>query len=351
MPGVGIPPFEEVLPPIIMRNYGKWVGHEFVKAGVYKHVSKGGEECYTVRVGMPTNARVSTSTLYKICDLADEYSEGYFRVTTRNHVEFVGVEKEKISELITKLNELGLPVGGTGRRFHQTTCCTGWLHCQLAAADSPSIAKAISDALYGEFVADDEVYPAKLKISVSGCINQCGEGSTSNIGVVGVYREPPVINEEKVKACERPTTIRVCPTAAIRPKGKYSIEINPERCIYCAYCTMTCEALTMRPETAGVAIVVGGKAGNTGAGPAWAKMVIPYIPNNPPQWPEVVTAVKNIIDTWVEDARRDERIGDWIARIGWEKFFEKTGLPSTIKHVDGLMGGVRNVRSNVRFHW
>ncbi len=351
MPGVGIPPAEEVLPPIIKRNYGQWVGHEFVGPGVYKHTAKSGEECLTVRVGMPINARVSTALLNQICDLADDYSEGFFRVTTRNQVEFVGVQSGDVDGLIKELEQLGLPVGGTNRRFHQTTCCTGWLHCQISATDPPSICKAISDVLYGDFVSKVEPYPAKLKISVSGCLNQCGEGSTADIGLVGVYRETPEVDDEKIKICERPTTIRVCPTAAIRPKGKVGITIDPGRCIYCAYCPMVCDAITMKTKTAGVAVVVGGKAGNTGAGPAYAKMVVPYLPNTPPRWEEATDIVKNIVETWTQDADRDERVRDWIMRIGWDKFFQKTGLPVTDKHIDGLTGGIRTIRSNLRFHW
>jgi|TARA_B100000315_G_C14583451_1_gene591709 sulfite reductase beta subunit len=350
-PGIGIPKPEEVLPPIIKRNYGKWVSHEFGKAGILKHISETGEECITIRIGMPTNGRVSTDTLNKICDLADEYADGYFRVTTRNHVEFVGVKEDKIDSLISKLGNIGLPVGGTGRRFHQTTCCTGWLHCQLAATDSPSVAKAISDNFYDEFISEKEPFPAKLKISVAGCLNQCGEGSTADIGAVGVYREAPRVKDEAVKACEISTTIRVCPVGAIRPKGKETILINPDRCIYCGYCMMTCEAITMVPETAGLAIVVGGKAGNTGDGPAWAKVAVHYLPNNPPGWEETVEVIRRIVDVWKNDAQKDERIREWINRIGWEKFFEKTSIEVNLKHIDGLLGGTRNVRSNVRFRW
>lgn len=351
MPGVGIPKAELVYPPIVKRNYGKWVSHDYPRAGVVRHVSITGEECYTVRVGMPTNARVSTQTLYKLCDLADKYTEGYFRVTTRNHVEFVGVKKEEIQKLIKELNEMGLPVGGTNNSFQQTVCCTGWLHCQIAATDSPSIAKAVSDALYEEFV--DMRLPARLKVSVAGCMNQCGEGSTADVGIVGIYRRIPRINEEKVKGCERPNTIAVCPTSAIKPKGKDSMEINPERCVYCAYCVMTCEAMVMDYDSAGTAIVVGGKAGHSGAGPSWARVAVPFIPNDPPRWKKQVEAVKKIVAAWAKDAKKDERVADWIARIGWEKFFEKTGLPMSMKHVDGFsMGGsLERARSGVRFRW
>ncbi len=349
MPGIGIPPAEGVLPPIVKRNYGRWIAHEFLAPGIYKHVSDTGEECYTVRAGTPSNARISVATMLRICDIADRYAEGYFRVTTRNHIEFVGVSVDKTGKLIQELKKMGLPVGGTHRSFHQATCCTGWLHCQIAAIDSPSIAKAISDELYQNFV--EERYPAKLKISITGCMNQCGEASTADIGVVGIYREPPAIAEEKVKACEIPTVVAVCPTSAIRATGPQSIAINEERCVGCGYCPMTCDALTMKSESAGAAIVVGGKAGNTGAGPAWAKVAVPYVRAEPPRYAEIVSIVKRIIAAWSSDAKKDERLRDWISRMGWEKFFEKTSLPVTSKLIDGSVDRISKIKSDVRFKW
>ncbi len=59
MPGIGSPPLEANLPPIVRRNYGKWISHEHPRPGVIKHDSETGEACYTVRVGMPPNARWS----------------------------------------------------------------------------------------------------------------------------------------------------------------------------------------------------------------------------------------------------------------------------------------------------
>ena len=66
MPGIGIPPLEANLPPIVKRNYGKWTSHEHVRPGVIKHDSQSGEACYTVRAGMPPNARVSTQLVHRL---------------------------------------------------------------------------------------------------------------------------------------------------------------------------------------------------------------------------------------------------------------------------------------------
>jgi len=98
-------------------------------------------------------------------------------------------------------------------------------------------------------------------------------------------------------------------------------------------------------------VYVGGKAGTGMSGPAFSKLAIPYLPNNTPQWPEVVDAVLHIVDIWKANARPHERIGDWIERIGWERFFEKTGLPMTNKHIDGYLLWPMSARAGVRFRW
>jgi sulfite reductase beta subunit len=159
---------------------------------------------------------------------------------------------------------------------------------------------------------------------------------------------------DKLKGCEVPLVISVCPTGAIKPKGPGMVEIDPKRCIHCPACSVACAAFAPigSPDGDGVAIVVGGKAANTGDGPAMAKVVVPYLPNNPPYWPEVTGAVKTIVEAWSAHARKDERVGEWINRIGWVKFYERTGLPLSFKVVDGYDArALEYAKANVRFRW
>jgi sulfite reductase beta subunit len=85
--------------------------------------------------------------MLELCDLADEYSGGYFRITLRNAYEFVDVNPEKIDDLIEKVEAMGFPVGGTKNSLHNIIACPSWIHCNLPATDSPGIAKAIGDVL------------------------------------------------------------------------------------------------------------------------------------------------------------------------------------------------------------
>jgi len=105
--------------------------------------------------------------------------------------------------------------------------------------------------------------------------------------------------------------------------------------MFCANCYTVCPAMTLNdPDMDGVSIWVGGKVSNARTVPQFSKLAIPYLPNNPPRWPEVVDAVKNIVDVYAANARKYERMGEWIERIGWAKFFDLTGIEFTKYHID-----------------
>lgn len=346
--GIGVPPIEENIPPVVLRNYGKWDAHEVIRPGVIKRISQTGDVCYTVRIAMPPS-RISVPSMLDLCDLADKYSGGFFRITLRNSFEFVDVDPKRIDELIKEVEALGFPVGGTRNSLHNIMACPSWIHCNLPATDSPGIAKALGDVLIDEF--KDHRLPSWLKINIGGCAN-IEEALMADIGIIGVHRDLPIVLEDQIRICERLTVISICPTGAIKPKGKFSIEISAERCIHCSACTMHCEAiLTGDPKLDGFAVCVGGKASNTGSGPDLGRIVIPYLPNNPPKWEEAVRAVIQIMDAWRRDAEPDERMREWINRIGWDRFFRKAGIKVSMKDVDGYIFGGEFARSDLRFGW
>ena len=70
-----------------------------------------------------------------------------------------------------------------------------------------------------------------------------------------------------------------------------------------------------------------------------------------PLWPETVAAVKNIIEVYASNARKHERVGEWIERVGWERFFNLTGIPFTDKHIDDFDLATETFRSSTQFKW
>ena len=146
-----------------------------------------------------------------------------------------------------------------------------------------------------------------------------------------------------------------CPTGAIRrhpdPNVK-SVVINEERCMYCSNCFTVCPALPIADaEGDGVAVFVGGKVSNARSGPMFSRLAIPFLPNTPPRWPELVSAVKNIVEVYAANARKWERVGEWIERIGWERFFSLTGIPFTEQHIDDFTHAIETFRTSTQFKW
>jgi sulfite reductase beta subunit len=332
---IGPPHYEKFLHPLIKKNYGQWKYHETLAPGVLCHVAESGDKIYSVRAGSPRLLSIQTIRLF--ADLADKYSGGYLRFTSRNNVEFLLDNPEKIEPLKKELKAAGFPVGGTNNAISNIVHTQGWVHCHSSATDASGIVKSVMDALHEQFT--EEKLPAKLRIALACCLNMCGAVHCSDIAILGVHRKPPKIQHDILpKVCEIPTLIASCPTGAIRPAttdGKPSVEVVEEQCMFCANCYTVCPAMPLNdPENDGLSIWVGGKVSNARSAPKFSKLAIPFIPNNPPRWPEVVDAVVNIVNVYAENAKKHERMGEWIDRIGWPKFFELTGIPFTRYHID-----------------
>jgi sulfite reductase beta subunit len=332
---IGPPDFQQFLHPVMKKNYGKWKTHQSLAPGVLCHIAESGDKIYSVRAASPR--LLSITTIRFFADLADKYCGGYLRFTSRNNVEFLTDNKDNIEPIKAELAKEGYPVGGTNNAISNIVHTQGWVHCHSAATDASGIVKCVMDALCDRFTHQD--LPGKLRIALACCLNMCGAVHCSDIAILGVHRTPPKIKHDILpKVCEIPTLIASCPTGAIRPathEGKPSVEVIQEQCMYCGNCYTVCPAMPLNDaENDGLSIWVGGKVSNARTAPKFSKLAIPYLPNNPPRWPEVVDAVVNIVTVYAHNARKFERMGEWIERIGWPKFFKLTGIEFTRYHID-----------------
>ena len=333
---IGPPKYDQFLPPIIKKNYGKWKYHEIVKPGVLMTVAESGDKLWSVRAATPRLA--STKTIRLFAEIADEFCDGHLRWTSRNNVEFLITDESKVDPCIERLSKEGYPVGGMGPAITNIVHTQGWVHCHSAATDASGVVKSIMDELFPYYNGEKKL-PAKLRIAFACCLNMCGAVHCSDIAILGVHRRAPEVHHAQMNAqCEIPSTVAACPTGAIRPKtidGHQSVEVIEEQCMFCANCYTVCPAMTLNdPVTDGVSIWVGGKVSQARSEPKFSKLAIPYIPNEPPRWPTVVKAVKNIVETYAAEARNWERMGEWIERIGWPRFFKKTGIEFSKFHID-----------------
>lgn len=345
----GPPDFRELIPPVIKENYGKWKYHEVPQQGVLRHVSESGAVLHSVRMASPR--LVSSDFIREISDIAEKYCDGYLRFTTRNNVEFLVSDASKVDPLLDALDDKGYLVGGIGNVISNIVHTQGWIHCKSAVTDASGITKSIMDDIKDYFTGKITL-PARCRIAVACCINMCGACHCSDIAIVGIHRTPPRIDDELAsKICEIPNTVASCPTGAIKPNPRTkSVTVNQEKCMMCANCTVVCPAMKiMNPAKDGVSIWVGGKISNARTAPMFSKLAIPFLPNNAPRWPEVTDAVKHLIEVWAANAKQGERMGEWIGRIGWERFFKLTDLPFTDKHIDDFTTAKTTFRSTTQF--
>ncbi len=350
--------YSEFHPPVIKANKGKWLWHEITQPGVLVHKSETGDECWTVRVGA---ARlISIELIREMCDVADKHCDGFFRFTTRNNVEFMVDSKAKVQPLLDDLKGRGnrFPVGGTGAGVTNIVHTQGWVHCHTPATDASGVVKAVMDELFDYFTS--MTLPAQVRIALACCLNMCGAVHASDIAILGVHRKPPMIDHKRITGvCELPLAISACPLGAVKPAKAMvngeevkTVAVNAERCMFCGNCYTMCPAMPLAdPDGDGIAILVGGKVSNSRTAPKFSKLVIPFLPNTPPRWPETVAAVKGILEVYAKDARKYERVGEWAERIGWEKFFEKCNIPFTIKSIDDYRLAYDTWRTTTQFKY
>jgi sulfite reductase beta subunit len=155
---IGPREYTEFLPPVIKRNFGKWLYHEILEPGLLMHKAESGDEVYTVRCG---GARLMTVThIRELCEIADKFCGGHLRFTTRNNIEFMVETLEEAQTLKNFLNEQKFPggsykypVGGTGAGVTNIVHTQGWVHCHTPATDASGTVKATMDVVFEEFVS------------------------------------------------------------------------------------------------------------------------------------------------------------------------------------------------------
>jgi hypothetical protein len=84
-------------------------------------------------------------TIRKLCDIADQFAEGYIRFTIRSNIEFMVSDEAKVQPPDRKLEAEGFPIGGTGNSVTMISHTQGWLHCDIPGTDASGVVKALMD--------------------------------------------------------------------------------------------------------------------------------------------------------------------------------------------------------------
>jgi len=135
------------------------------------------KKTYAVAPHIPCGV-VQPQTLRKLADVAEKYGAQALKITSAERIAIVGVDEKDVDSI---WSELGMSPGfAVGLCVRSVKACPGTTFCKRGLQDSLSLGLKLDGKYNGLQL------PAKFKIGVSGCPNQCAETCIKDIGLVGM---------------------------------------------------------------------------------------------------------------------------------------------------------------------
>ncbi|NMM64989.1 4Fe-4S binding protein [Clostridium sp. P21] len=252
---------------------------------------------FTLRI-IAVSGIMSSSEMEKVLSIANKYGRGYISFTTRLGIEIPWIKEEDIERVKEDLKAFNLKSGGTGKKVRPIVSCKGTV-CTHGLIDT----QGICSKLHEKFFAQD--LPAKFKIGIVGCPNNCAKTQLNDLGFMG--QRLPKFEESKCKACG--ACIKVCKSGALdKVDGK--TKVYSEKCLGCGKCINACHFNAMETSKEGVAVFLGGKFGR--------KYKIGDKLHTIFKVDEMEEVTQKVLDYYTENGNSGERFGDMIDRIGIE---------------------------------
>ena len=255
-------------------------------------------EYFSLRI-IPRAGNMTGSEIKKVVEISEKYGRGYIGFTTRQCVEIPWIRFEDTEIISKELDKMKLISGGSGKRVAPISSCKGTV-CTYGLIDTQDLCNKLHDKYFGKEL------PAKFKIGVVGCPNNCVTAPINDLGFMG--QRVPMVQEDKCKGCT--LCMRSCTADAIIKKEKI-VEINYKKCLNCGRCISVCPFKAMDTEKEGVAIYLGGKFGR--------KHRIGNRLDNIFTVEEAEKITDKVLNYYAENGKQLERFADYVERVGVEE--------------------------------
>ena len=134
------------------------------------------KETYAIVPHVPLGV-VTPDFLRKLAEIAEKYGVKAMKLTSADRIALVGLKEEDIDKV---WEELGVdPGAAVGACVRSVKVCPGTTFCRLGQQDSLGLGAELDKRYHGYQL------PAKFKIGVAGCINDCAETCIKDLGFVG----------------------------------------------------------------------------------------------------------------------------------------------------------------------
>ena len=127
----------------------------------------------------------TTEQMYRLADLAEQYSFAELRVTKNQNLVLPHVRTHDLFQIWHALSELGL-AEANHNLITDIVSCPGMDYCSLATARSIPVAQRLT-----EHFSDPDLQRqiGDLSIKISGCINACSHHHIAQIGILGLEKK------------------------------------------------------------------------------------------------------------------------------------------------------------------
>ncbi len=125
---------------------------------------------------------VTPQFLHTVADAAEKFGCRLIGLTSRLGFELTGIRPEDADAVEKYLSERGILTGGTGPRIRPIVACKGAV-CRFGLHDTWALGQKLHERFYIGW--HDVALPAKFKIGVGGCPNNCIKPQLNDFSVVG----------------------------------------------------------------------------------------------------------------------------------------------------------------------
>ncbi|AOW92940.1 sulfite reductase [Rhodococcus sp. WMMA185] len=132
----------------------------------------------------PIAGRVSGTTLAKVADAAERAGSDKIRFTPYQKLIILDVADDKLEQLITDLDEIGLPARPSHWR-RNLMACSGIEFCKLSFAETRKRSQVLVPELERRLEDINAQLDVPITININGCPNSCARSQIADIGFKG----------------------------------------------------------------------------------------------------------------------------------------------------------------------